>query len=109
MRRSLDPLTGTKLLKCGETRVAIGKSHNSTSMESNAAPQDRSCPVAEEIAATRTSMPLLFSINKVLKGHKSTYTIVKELYRAADEGAGSQHKKMHCQEHSRPLAPTERS
>ncbi|EFQ36556.1 serine/threonine protein kinase [Colletotrichum graminicola] len=68
-------------------------------MESNAAPQDRSCPVADEIAATRTSMPLLLSINQVLKGRKSTYTIVKELYRAADEGAvylARDHNKSKC-------------
>ncbi|KAK1579442.1 serine/threonine protein kinase [Colletotrichum navitas] len=56
-------------------------------MEQNIAPQDRSSPVAGKIAVARTSMPLFFSIDQVLKGRKSTYTIVKELYRAVDEGA----------------------
>ncbi|KDN70502.1 putative serine/threonine protein kinase [Colletotrichum sublineola] len=55
-------------------------------MESNAAPKDRPSSVTGEVTAARTSMPL-FSINQVLKGRKSTYTIINELYRAADEGA----------------------
>jgi hypothetical protein len=32
-------------------------------------------------------MPPFFGIDQVLKGRKSTYTIVKELYRAVDEAA----------------------
>ncbi|KAK1986496.1 kinase-like domain-containing protein [Colletotrichum cereale] len=36
---------------------------------------------------SRTSKPLFFSIDQVLKGRKSTYTIGKELHRAVDEAA----------------------
>jgi hypothetical protein len=32
-------------------------------------------------------MPPFFNIDQVLKGRNSIYTIVKELYRAADEAA----------------------
>ncbi|KZL72500.1 serine/threonine protein kinase [Colletotrichum tofieldiae] len=55
-------------------------------MESNIAPQEKLSPAAGENAA-HTSMPLFFHIDQVLKGHKSTYTIAKELYRSLDEAA----------------------
>jgi hypothetical protein len=46
----------------------------------------RSSPPVSK-SAVHTSMPPFFSIGQVLKGCKSTYTIVKELHRAVDEAA----------------------
>ncbi|KAJ0161526.1 Serine/threonine-protein kinase US3 -like protein [Colletotrichum tanaceti] len=78
----------------------IVKSHiNRSSMESTITTTRDRPSAATSATAADSSMRPLFKIDQVLKGRKSTYTIVKELHRAVDEGAvylARDGNKKHC-------------
>jgi hypothetical protein len=69
------------ITRCSSSNVLFNPSCSNKAV--HIALRDRSSPFASESAAY-TAMPLFFKIDQILKGCKSTYTVVKKLYRAVE-------------------------